>query len=156
MPRLRKPLREQQGSLTLQHKGMATISGASVPYWRYDVICLEQSLAVEVSARSTVELIPVEWRGFAAESAKQILIPTVGTQWFDPDELRAASIASNGSDGARYPGCNRWRWLAVPWDLLPPLRLQPPLADIDIAASPEWFGDGWKSFRQVLVRAISK
>jgi hypothetical protein len=28
----------------------------------------------------------------------------------------------------------------------------PSLVDADIAASPEWFGDGWNSFRQVLVR----
>lgn len=35
---------------------------------------------------------------------------------------------------------------------LPPLRIRPPLGDAAIAASPEWFGDGWKAFRQVLVR----
>ncbi len=35
---------------------------------------------------------------------------------------------------------------------LPPLRITPPLGDVDIAASPEWFGDGWQCFRQILVR----
>lgn len=146
------PLRDQQGSLTLQRKGMATISGAWVPYWQYDVICLEQSLADEVTARFTLELRPVEWRGFPPGSAQQIVIPTVGTQWFDADELRNASISRNGSAGARCPGCNRWRWMPVPWDLLPPFRIEPPLADVDIAASPEWFGDGWNSFRRFLIR----
>jgi hypothetical protein len=27
-----------------------------------------------------------------------------------------------------------------------------PLGDFDVAASPEWFGDGWNSYRQILVR----
>ncbi|HEY8457426.1 MAG TPA: hypothetical protein VIL34_17670 [Actinopolymorphaceae bacterium] len=27
-----------------------------------------------------------------------------------------------------------------------------PLGDVDVAASPEWFGDGWKAFRQILFR----
>jgi hypothetical protein len=35
---------------------------------------------------------------------------------------------------------------------LPPLKIQPPLSDVDIAASPEWFGDGWSAYRQILVR----
>lgn len=146
------PLREQHGSLTLQRKGMATIAGAWVPYWRYDIICLEQNLADEIVTRFTVKLLPVEWRGFPPGSAQQIVIPAVGTQWFDADELRAASIMRNGSDGAQCDGCNRWRWMPVPWDLATPLRIQPPLADVDIAASPEWFGAGWKSFREILVR----
>lgn len=80
------PLHEQQGSLTLQRKGMATIAGAWVPYWQYDIICLEQSLAGEIVTRFTVKLIPVEWPGFPPGSAQQIVIPTVGTQWFDADE----------------------------------------------------------------------
>lgn len=146
------PLREQQGSLTLQRKGMATIAGAWVPYWRYDMICLEQSLADEITRRFTVKLLPVEWRGFPPGSAQQIVIPTVGTQWFDADELRTAATMRNGSDGTRCDGCNRWRWMPVPWDVAPPLRIQPPLTEVDIAASPEWFGAGWKSYREVLVR----
>jgi hypothetical protein len=35
---------------------------------------------------------------------------------------------------------------------LPPLRIVPALEDVDIAASPEWFGDGWNAYRQILVR----
>ncbi|WP_411721048.1 hypothetical protein [Mycetocola sp.] len=80
------------------------------------------------------------------------MIPTVGIRWFDVDEIRAASIARNGSDGKLCLGCNRWRWLPVPVERLPPFRIEPSLGDADIAASPEWFGDGWNSFRQVLVR----
>ena len=101
------PLREQQGSLTLERKGMATISGGWVPYWQYDTICLEQSLADEAAARFTLDLRPVEWRGFPPGSAQQIVIPTVGTQWFDADELRTAAIARHGSAGARAaPVCS--------------------------------------------------
>ena len=146
------PLREQQGSLTLKRTGMATISGGWVPYGRYDLICLEQSLADEAAARFTLDLRPLEWRGFSPGSAQQIVIPTVGTQWFDADELRTAAIARHGSAGAQCPGCNRWRWMPIPEALLPPFRIEPPLGDVDIAASPEWFGDGWNNFREVLVR----
>jgi hypothetical protein len=28
----------------------------------------------------------------------------------------------------------------------------PGLQELDVAASPEWFGDGWNAFRQILVR----
>jgi hypothetical protein len=50
--------------------------------------------------------------------------------------------------------------MPLAFEVLPPLRKQqlPPLLDIpglddlDVAASPEWFGDGWQAFRQVLVR----
>ena len=40
------------------------------------------------------------------------------------------------------------------FDTLPPIRnlSNSELDEVDIAASPEWFGDGWKSFRQILVR----
>jgi hypothetical protein len=36
--------------------------------------------------------------------------------------------------------------------VLPPLLDVTDLADVDVAASPEWFGAGAKAFRQVLVR----
>lgn len=38
------------------------------------------------------------------------------------------------------------------YGFLPPLKITPDLGDVDIAASPEWFGDGWKAFRQILIR----
>jgi len=66
----------------------------------------------------------------------------------------------DGHVGARCSECGVWRWLPMGFTLVPPLSDQvlppllevPGLADVDVAASPEWFGDGWKSFRQVVVR----
>lgn len=146
------PLREQCGPVTLQRKGMATAAGAWVPYWRYDIICLEQSLADQVADAFSVQFMPVAWRGFEPGSAQQIVIPTVGSTWFDEDELRAATIARHGSAGALCSGCSRWRWFPLSRDRLPAYRLESHLEGVDIAASPEWFGDGWKSFREVVMR----
>ena len=37
-------------------------------------------------------------------------------------------------------------------ETLPPLRNAPAFEEFDVVASPEWFGDGWNAFRQILVR----
>jgi hypothetical protein len=37
-------------------------------------------------------------------------------------------------------------------EVLPPLLDVPGLEHVDVAASPEWFGDGFNAFRQLLVR----
>lgn len=34
---------------------------------------------------------------------------------------------------------------------LPPVHVGPELAAVPIAASPEWFGDGWNSFHELLL-----
>ncbi|MDC7122692.1 hypothetical protein OMK64_14230 [Cellulomonas fimi] len=75
-----------------------------------------------------------------------------GDAWVDEDELRAVAVAEHGTAGATCPVCGTWRWMPLDFDELPPLRIEPPLGDVDIAASPEWFGDGWSAFRQILVR----
>jgi hypothetical protein len=36
-------------------------------------------------------------------------------------------------------------------EVLPPLLDVPGLKDVDVAASPEWFGDGWQAFRAELL-----
>jgi hypothetical protein len=82
----------------------------------------------------------------------QIVAPTVGPKWFDPDELRGKAIARNGTAGAICPACGIWRWMPVPVDLEPPLRPDEEWDRFDVVASPEWFGDGNRSYRKVLVR----
>lgn len=150
----------QSGPLVLQPRNLSPV-GAFVPYWQY-VICLEQSLAEHVRAYS-VELREVEWpRGAADHSVMQIVVPTVGERWFDPDELRERTIAAHGTDGRECQECRTWRWMPIGFSpvrilgkerlALPPLRVTPSLDWVDIAASPEWFGDGWNSFRHILVR----
>ena len=146
------PSREQCGSLVLQRKGLARCEGGWVPYWRYDAICLEDSVAERVAARFDVELRKVAWHGSPPCDASQVVVHSQGTAWFDPDELREKTIAQHGKAGATCPGCGVWRWMPLGFGMLPPLRIAPPLGDVDIAASPEWFGAGWNSFRQILVR----
>jgi hypothetical protein len=37
-------------------------------------------------------------------------------------------------------------------EVLPPVLDVPRLEEVDVGASPEWFGDGWNAFRQIVVR----
>lgn len=146
------PNRPQCGSLILQRKSIKP-EGAWVPYWEDDAICLSASLAEEVEARFQVDLRPVVWHASSPGDAFQIVVPTVGESWFDPAELKDRAIAEHGTDGARCAECGVWRWMPLVADSLPPYRVAPSLGDFDIAASPEWFGDGMKAFRQMLVRS---
>lgn len=154
------PLGPQTGSLTLQSKGL-TVQGAWIPYWLSDVICLDAVLADEVASRFRVQLLPVQWSGSARAEAHQIVVPTVGQAWFDHAELRAKATELGRPAGSVCVSCGTCRWpplgfapMPAPFQhkTLPPLRVLPELGDVDVAASPEWFGDGFNSFRQVLVR----
>ena len=153
--------RPQCGSLELQARGFGTVVGAWVPNWLFDVYCLERSLAERiVAAGFEVRLLPIAWHGESPGDAVQIVVPTSGDTWFDPDELRATLLAEHPSAGAMCDDCGTWRWMPLGFEPIPPmytlglpaLRITPPLGDVDIAASPEWFGDGMKSFRKILFR----
>lgn len=148
------PRRPQSGSLVLERKGFAKgVEGVWVPNWQFDVICLERRLAEAVTQQFDVELRAVEWHGSAPGEAVQLVVPTVGAQWFDPDELRRAALAQHGTAGAECSECGVWRWMPLAFGSLPPLRITPTLGhEVVVAASPEWFGDGHKAFRQILVR----
>jgi hypothetical protein len=145
------PKHAQTGSVVLQRKGMK-VEGGWVPNWQFDAICLERSVAEEVASRFDVELLKVDWHGPPPGDAMQIVVPSIGESWFDHDELRDKAIERHGVAGATCPECGVWRWMPLAFGMLPPLRITPGLGDADIAASPEWFGDGWKAYRQILVR----
>jgi len=145
------PKHSQSGSLVLQRNGLK-VEGAWVPNWRFDVICVEQRVAVEVAARFDIQTREVGWHPTSADEATQIVVPTVGAAWFDPEELRESAIARHGVDGATCPECGVWRWMPLTFGFLPPLRIAHSLGDVAIAGSPEWFGDGKRAFRQILVR----
>ena len=146
------PKHAQTGSLVLQRSELTT-QGAWVPNWQHDVVCLDQALAAEVASRFNVELRPVGWPSGASGEAMQMVVPTWGERWFDPEELCAKAIERHGVAGATCSDCGGWRWMPLVFGLLPESRLMPwPGEGLDIVASPEWFGDGWKAFRQVLVR----
>lgn len=145
------PKGAQSGSMVLQRKGMK-VEGAWVPNWRFDAICLAAELADEVGARFNVELVDVDWHGAAPGAAKQIVVSSVGAAWFDPAELRERAVAHHGTAGATCPECGVWRWMPLSFGDLPTPRIAATLGEFDIAASPEWFGAGWKAFRQIIVR----
>ncbi len=148
------PKRPQCGSLVLEPRGFTKgVEGVWVPNWQFDAICLERQIGAALVDRFDVELRDVNWHGSAPGDASQIVAPTVGSAWFDPDELRTAAIAQHGIDGARCSECGVWRWMPLAFGYLPPLRFTPGQErGADVIASPDWFGDGWQAFRQVLVR----
>jgi hypothetical protein len=149
------PRHAQIGSLVLRRKSFK-VQGAWVPYWQYDAICIEKGVADEIVRRFRVDLIEVEWHATSPGEARQIIAPSVGDRWFDPDQLRARAVAAHGTPGAKCPACGVWRWLplgfAARMKVLPPLLDVPAFEDYDVVASPEWFGDGMSAFRQILVR----
>jgi hypothetical protein len=146
------PKGPQVGSLVLQSKAFKASDGAWMPNWRFDVVCLGSELSDEVAERfPSVSLMPVEWRNGRLGRATQI-VPMLGSEpWFDREELRERVVARHGSAGAACGSCGVWRWYPILWDMLPPLRAQ--IADaVEVAASPEWFGDGCEAFRQLVFR----
>ena len=131
---------------------MAAAKGAWTPNWQFDAICLDSRAAEGIADRFAVDLRRVAWRGLPPGDVFQIVVPSLGHAWFDPEALREAARAQHGGDGAQCADCGVWRWMPLEVGLLPALRVDPPLGEVDIAASPEWFGDGWNAFRQILMR----
>jgi len=146
------PLRQQTGPLTLRRKGLNPHHGAFIPNWRFGIFCLEAGLAQRARERFRLDLRDVAWAGSPPGAALQILIPTVGASWFDPDALAAAATAEYGAPGQTCAHCGTWRWMPLDYDHLPPPQPTQEIDRHDIAASPEWFGSGCQSFREILVR----
>jgi hypothetical protein len=147
------PQRTQCGSLILQERGFGTVEGAWVPNWQFDAYCLERSLAEQaVASGFALPLLAIEWHGQSPGDAMQIVAPTVGVSWFDPEELRTRTIAKHGDAGTLCDECGVWRWYPLLSEEMPPYRNAALGDDVHVAASPEWFGDGHKAFRQIIVR----
>ncbi|MBB5789407.1 hypothetical protein [Jiangella mangrovi] len=144
-------LREQTGSIVLRSKGLTGAQGAWIPYWRTNVLCMQRSLGEDLAGRFGLRLRPVVWPRQAPGEAVQVLMPVVGERWFDPDELRRRTHLRHGRDGVACPTCGTWRWLPLRLVEQPPVHVGPELAAAPIAASPEWFGDGWSSFHKLLM-----
>jgi len=75
--RMRRAQREQTGQLVLRRSGL-TVTGGWVPYWRFDTLCVEASVAERIAERFDVELRPVGWPSATEGDAFQIVVPTVG------------------------------------------------------------------------------
>lgn len=124
-----------------------------MPNWQFDVYCLQRSLADQILASGfQLPLLRVEWHGRVPGEAMQIVAPTVGVAWFSPIELGSRVTAKHGSPGARCDECGVYRWYPLRSEEMPPYRFSPMDDDVHVAASPEWFGDGMKAFRQVIFR----
>jgi hypothetical protein len=82
----------------------------------------------------------------------QLLIPTIGTRWFDPEILTALAQKRHGAAGKRCTECDVWRWFPLEFPELPFPELGYPEPENPILASPEWFGSGRLAFRQIVVR----
>ena len=145
------PKREQHGPLILQARKQSA-TGAWVPYWQYDIICVEARLGIVLCDRFGINLREVEWRGTAPGPAFQLVIPVGAEPWYDPKELAASAEARHGTTGAECPECSVWRWMPLVPELMPPRRWIPGADTPPVVASPEWFGDGLNSFRLILLR----
>jgi hypothetical protein len=149
---------EQVGPLVLQRN--MTVSGAWVPNWWFDTICMEKSVGQEAVSRFGVVVRDVQWHGKPLADAVQMVIPVVGNAWFDHDTLLAIETEEHGTPGRRCEQCGTWRWQSLAFSPVPNVisRVLPPVLDDlelgtgPIVASPEWFGDGWNSFHETLVR----
>jgi hypothetical protein len=145
------PKHEQTGSIVLQRKGLK-VEGAWVPNWQFDAYCLATAVAAKAAERFGIGLMPVVAPGGVPLEASQVIITSSRVPWFDASDITGPISAIHGKSSETCPVCGVTRWLPVGMDVLPP----PPAALIDdepaVFASPEWFGAGKQSFRQILWR----
>lgn len=145
------PRRSQSGSIVLQRNGL-TVSGGWVPNWQFDVYCLVLPLADEAAERFGVDLHRVMSPNGGELEARQIVIESSPVAWFDPADLTRLITSIHGEASKTCPECGVTRWMPVSMDILP----KPAMAVFEdapsVVASPEWFGDGWRSYRQILWR----
>jgi hypothetical protein len=146
------PKGPQTGSMILMGSGMTGTKGAWSPNWMFNTV-LDRSVADQVRDRFQVELREVHWPGRAPDgSTWQIIEPTVGPAWWPEKVLRDRAITQHGVDGAACGDCGVWRWMPLFMEELPLPRVDLASLDGDVAASPEWFGDGRVAFHQILMR----
>lgn len=145
------PKQEQTGPLILQAKNQ-TATGAWVPYWQSNALCMEVSLAEDLQSRFGVTVRDIEWRGKGAGASAQLIIPVGPEDWFDHQQLGVNAVRRYGSAGNACPQCGVWRWMPLTGELLPELKWTPDGQSPPVVASPEWFGDGLNAFRQLLFR----
>lgn len=145
------PTRAQTGPLVLQNKGR-DITGAWVPNWRFDSFCASTTV-LQSAGLLGIETRPLEWRGLSTATPAVQIVPAVSANdWANPEELRNASTRLYSDAGERCESCGTWRWKPLNPPDIPEIRLRADVAQRDVIASPEWFGSGARSFRQVIFR----
>jgi hypothetical protein len=144
------PKHSQTGSIVLQRKGLR-VEGGWVPNWQFDVYCLAQSVADVACQRFDIDLRPVvSVRG--PLDASQVVIESSDGPWFEPDDLIRLIEPIHGEPFETCPDCGVTRWMPVGMDILPVPPESILVAQRPVVASPEWFGAGKQSFRQILWR----
>lgn len=145
------PKHPQTGSIVLQRKGLK-VEGAWVPNWQFDVYCVAQSLADAARERFEIDTRPVASVGDGSLNASQVVIESSNAEWFNPANLERLIRPIHGEASETCSECGVTRWMPVGMDVLP----APPVALLEgqppVLASPEWFGAGKRSFRQIIWR----
>lgn len=145
------PRHPQSGPVVLQRKGL-TPTGGWVPNWQFDVFCLDTDIAERAARAFDLEFSPVVAPTGEDYEARQVIIRSTTQAWFDPDEIERLIAPVHGIGSDTCATCGRRRWMPVGMDILP----APPSSVVDaqppVVASPEWFGAGFQSFRQILWR----
>jgi len=145
------PKHPQSGSIVLQKRGL-TVEGGWVPNWQFDVYCLARDLANGAADRFGLELRPVASAAGPSLPAGQIIIASSRAAWFDPRDLTRLISPIHGVAFETCQECGTTRWLPVGMDVLPMPPTEVVVEEPPVIASPERFGAGKQSFRQILWR----
>lgn len=117
-----------------------------MPNWQFDALCVRREMARQIIETFALRTLPVT-QPRSAETGVVQLIPEVENHpWFDREALADRVRARHGGLGAECPACGVWRWLPIPTAELPSAAVA---SDAAFVASPEWFGDGYASFREL-------
>jgi hypothetical protein len=145
------PSRTQCGSLVLQASKLPK-GPLWMPNWRFDALCARVPETSAVLERFAVRTLPVHTPRSRDTGIVQILATTTAAPWYDEADLWKAAVVRHGDAGRRCTACGTWRWFPLPSEHLPPAQADASWADQPVVASPEWFGDGFKVFRELLFR----
>ncbi|WP_243056389.1 hypothetical protein [Nocardioides sp. SR21] len=127
-----------------------------MPNWLFDVVCVSERVAAEVSERFVVDMGEVYKPRNGPTATRQILPRQTTQDWHRPADLERAVRARHGqhygeTTGSSCNQCGRWKWLPVSENEAPISGVAVASAS-DVIASPERFGSGLNSFRHVLFR----
>ena len=145
------PQRVQTGALVLQRGGLR-VEGGWVPNWQFDAYCLAPSVADEAVAAFGLTVREVRAPNGSDLGARQVVIESSSAAWFEPADLEEVIAPIHGVSSQTCQVCDVTRWMPVGMDVLPPPPARVLAAAPPVVASPEYFGAGKQSFRQVLWR----